>query len=212
MPHPGFDVGKYQGDDVMQQLKSNGPYEWVGYYLKSPNHPDDSWMGSWKRALQPQGWGVAVLYVGLQKSDLNAGNGTAHGIDAVSLTSGDGFAPGTRIFLDVERHEQIGDDLAEYVKAWLALVAGDGNKFRPAIYCHVHNAAALQTIAADSGAPDVAFWVAGGAGFSLDKAPSASGISFATAWQGWLDIDDPSGTVKFKIDVSVSNNSSPSEI
>src|SRR5678815_2627174 len=50
--HPsylGFDTGRYPGDDAMRAWRTgDSPYSWAGYYLKSPCHPDDGWMG--KRA------------------------------------------------------------------------------------------------------------------------------------------------------------------
>jgi hypothetical protein len=41
------------------------PYSWAGYYLKSPCHQDDGWMGK-RETLTDIGYGLAVLYVGQQ--------------------------------------------------------------------------------------------------------------------------------------------------
>src|SRR3982074_594075 len=64
--HLGFDTGTYPGDAAMLAWRTGGaPYEWAGYYLPSPCHPDDSWSG--KRDTVPEmGYGLAVLYVGQQ--------------------------------------------------------------------------------------------------------------------------------------------------
>src|SRR5688500_20340906 len=60
----GFDTGTYPGDKAMRAWRTgNSPYSWSGYYLKSPCHQDDGWMG--KRAtLTDMGYGRAVLSVG----------------------------------------------------------------------------------------------------------------------------------------------------
>lgn len=64
--HPGFDTGAYPGDDAMQAWRTSGaPYEWAGYYLPSPCHPDDGWSGKRER-LTTMGYGLAVIYVGQQ--------------------------------------------------------------------------------------------------------------------------------------------------
>src|SRR4051812_26587354 len=44
--YPGFDTGTYPGDDAMRAWRTGGaPYEWTGYYLQAPCHPDDGWSG-----------------------------------------------------------------------------------------------------------------------------------------------------------------------
>ncbi len=64
--HLGFDTGTYPGDAAMLAWRSGGaPYEWAGYYMKSPCHQDEGWMGK-REALTKIGYGLAVLYVGQQ--------------------------------------------------------------------------------------------------------------------------------------------------
>ena len=67
--HPsylGFDTGNYPGDDAMRAWRTgNSPYSWAGYYLKSPCHQDDGWMGK-RETLTAMDYGLAVLYVGQQ--------------------------------------------------------------------------------------------------------------------------------------------------
>lgn len=64
--HMGFDTGVYPGDKAMSAWRTGGaPYEWAGYYLPSPCHPDESWSGK-RETLTSLGYGLAVLYVGQQ--------------------------------------------------------------------------------------------------------------------------------------------------
>jgi len=67
--HLGFDTYGYPGDAVMRAWRHEEvPYEWVGYYLPSPCHKDESWSGKRER-LTDMGWGMAVVYVGQQTWD-----------------------------------------------------------------------------------------------------------------------------------------------
>ena len=62
----GFDTGTYPGDKAMLAWRTGGaPYEWTGYYLPSPCHPDEGWSGK-REALTQMGYGLAVIYVGQQ--------------------------------------------------------------------------------------------------------------------------------------------------
>ena len=62
----GFDTGTYPGDKAMRAWRTgNSPYSWSGYYLQSPCHQDDGWMGK-RETLTDMGYGLAVLYVGQQ--------------------------------------------------------------------------------------------------------------------------------------------------
>lgn len=64
--HMGFDTGTYPGDAAMHAWRTGGaPYEWAGYYLPSPCHPDESWSGK-RDTVTAMGYGLAVLYVGQQ--------------------------------------------------------------------------------------------------------------------------------------------------
>jgi hypothetical protein len=64
--HMGFDTGTYPGDAAMRAWRTGGaPYEWTGYYLPAPCHPDDGWSGK-RDALTSMGYGLAVIYVGQQ--------------------------------------------------------------------------------------------------------------------------------------------------
>jgi hypothetical protein len=64
--HMGFDTGTYPGDAAMRAWRTGGaPYEWTGYYLPAPCHPDDGWSGK-RETLTSMGYGLAVIYVGQQ--------------------------------------------------------------------------------------------------------------------------------------------------
>ncbi len=64
--YPGFDTGTYPGDKAMRAWREGGsPYEWTGYYLPAPCHPDDGWSGK-RETLTAMGYGMAVIYVGQQ--------------------------------------------------------------------------------------------------------------------------------------------------
>jgi hypothetical protein len=64
--HLGFDTGTYPGDKAMLAWRTGGaPYEWTGYYLPSPCHPDEGWSGK-RDTLTRMGYGLAVVYVGQQ--------------------------------------------------------------------------------------------------------------------------------------------------
>lgn len=64
--HLGFDTGVYPGDKAMRAWRAGGsPYEWTGYYLPAPCHPDDGWSGK-RETLMQMGYGLAVIYVGQQ--------------------------------------------------------------------------------------------------------------------------------------------------
>ncbi|MDQ6831163.1 MAG: hypothetical protein M3081_20050 [Gemmatimonadota bacterium] len=68
-------------------------------------------------------------------------------------------------------------------------------------------------IAAAADENDPPFWIAGSdphSRFALDKSPADVGHSFATAWQGVLDVVEQPNGHKIPIDVSVASLASPS--
>src|SRR5687768_5541854 len=62
---PGFDKRDFPSLAQMQTWKANSPYQWVGYYLPSPCFSGAAWIGN-RQQLVDQGWGLALLYVGMQ--------------------------------------------------------------------------------------------------------------------------------------------------
>ena len=218
--HPGFDIDRYPGDAAMRAWRGAAPYEWVGFYLPAPCHRDPSWSGK-RAALQAMGYGFAVLYVGQQQFEgdttraapgapvvcsrtlLTAERGRADAADAAARTAAEGFPAGTTVFLDVERASRITPEMSAYVTAWVEALRRDG-RYRPAIYAHRENAPALRALA---GA--IPFWVAGGAGFALDRTPQQSGVEFASVWQG-LPGPRSWGGITLTVDENVAATPSPS--
>jgi hypothetical protein len=88
-------------------------------------------------------------------------------------------------------------------------------RYRPGVYVHAHNAAAVHedfvaeyAAAGLEGAPPV--WVASGRGFTTQKRPTDVGHAFAGVWQGVLDVVQEHGGVRLPIDVNVASVPDPS--
>ncbi len=236
----GFDTHTYPGDRVMHMWKNapGSPYSWVGYYLPSPCHADKSWTGK-RDTLQKMGWGIAIVYVGQQtwrrtprkltsaqraairrktscSADLvSADEGTLNADDATARTSAEGFAPGSVVFLDLERMEQIPPAMRDYYRAWVERMIANG-KYRPGIYTHQHNADQVfadvrEVFKAHGDTETPRFWVAGGKGFDEGRAPQDVGFAFAGVWQGVIDVARSVANVKLPVDVNVASWASPSE-
>lgn len=230
--HPGFDLSLYPGEDALRSWREASPYRWVGYYLTSSCHRDASWSGT-RETLERLGWGVAVLYVGQQvfeadtvagsatggpvlcsRTLLTAEQGAADARDAVAKARAEGFAPGSVVFLDVERTSRVPDEMAGYYRAWIGELLRDGT-YRPGTYAHRANVGELLPLAraahAEAGnAGEPSFWVAGGDNFSLARSPGMSGWPAADVWQGAHDVDRAWGGVTLRIDENVADRPSPS--
>jgi hypothetical protein len=229
--YPGFDLWRYPGDAAMQAWREASPYEWVGVYLPAPCHRDSSWVGT-RAALERQGWGTAVLYVGQQvfedapestpddgpivcsRTLLTAEQGRADARDAVAKATAEGYPAGTALFLDVEKTNTVPAALLTYVRNWIDEVLA-GGRYEPGLYAHQQNAAVLfqqglgaYRAAGRSGRPPM--WVSGGSDFALDRTPEAVGVTFATIWQGVLDTERTWGGVTLTVDENVADHPSPS--
>jgi hypothetical protein len=236
----GFDTHTYPGTAVMRTWKNTpgAPYSWVGLYLPSPCHRDESWTGK-RDTLQQMDWGLAVVYVGQQtwgktprklsatqrdairkrsacSTDLiNADEGTRNADDAVARATSEGFQPGTIIFLDLERMEKVPPAMREYYRAWVARMLASGT-YQPGIYTHEHNAELIfadvvETFRAAGDTTTPRFWIAGGKGFHEGRAPQDVGFAFAGVWQGVIDVARSVADLKLPVDVSVASWKSPSE-
>jgi hypothetical protein len=236
----GFDTHTYPGTTTMKAWKNTpgSPYKWVGYYLPSPCHADASWTGK-RDTLAQMKWGVAIVYVGQQtwghaprtlsdaqrdrirqKQDcsadlVSADEGTANAVDAIARTKAEGFAPGSIVFLDIERMEKIPPAMRAYYRAWAAKLLADGT-YLPGFYAHEHNAQQIHDDvleefkkAGNTGEPR--FWIAGGKGFDTGRAPQDVGYAFAGMWQGVIDVARSVANIKLPVDVNVGAWESPSE-
>ncbi|HUF14027.1 MAG TPA: glycoside hydrolase domain-containing protein [Longimicrobiales bacterium] len=226
---PGFDTRDYPGDGVMARWREHSPYRWVGYYLPAPCYTGTSWVGK-RGVLEDLEWGLAVLYVGEQdwramgtppemtdsaaaanprcaSANLTRGNGQAHARDAAAQAEAEGFPPGTVIYLDVERVDEVSPELEAYVGGWIDGLLEDA-RYLAGLYAHQRNATALMDVAraayqerARLGGPRL--WVASSEGFDVTAHPSESGFTGATIWQGAFDRRERWGDVTLRIDVNV---------
>ena len=227
----GFDTSVFPGDALLRAWRASSPYRWIGFYLPAPCHRETSWVGK-RPVLEGMGWGIAVLYVGQQAFEadtarpdpagpilcsrtlLSAERGRADAADAVQRALGEGFAPGTVVYLDVEPMRQIPPGMVAYYEAWTRELIRDG-RYTPGTYAHRNNAGALYALAgpifrAAGRSETPPFWIAGGAGFSLDQRAYGSGFPYAAIWQGTLDVDRSWGGFTLRIDENVANRLSPS--
>jgi len=147
-------------------------------------------------------------------SFVNTDQGAIDARDAVATTAREGFPTGTVVFLDVEFMDATPQRMRDYYRAWAKAVLADG-RYRPGIYAHTRNASTIYDDVADvyEDAGIVAlppFWIAGKGSFAPGSAPTDVGHSFATAWQGMLDVVREHNGVKLPVDISVASVPSPS--
>jgi hypothetical protein len=236
----GFDTHTYPGTATMKAWKNTpgAPYSWVGYYLPSPCHADKSWIGK-HDTLSSIGWGMAIVYVGQQtwgktprmlsdaqraalkqktkcSTDLiTIDEASANADEATAIAKSEGFAPGSVVFLDLERMETIPPAMRAYYRAWAGRMLKNG-LYQPGFYAHEHNAqqihddVVLEFKAAGSDA-EPRFWIAGGKGFDEGRAPQDVGYAFAGMWQGVIDVARSVANIKLPVDVNVGAWKSPSE-
>jgi guanyl-specific ribonuclease Sa len=145
---------------------------------------------------------------------VTAERGRLEADDAIAKTVAEGFAPGTVVFLNIERMNRVPQAMRDYYRAWTARMLADG-RYRPGFYAHKFNAQivyddvkAEYARAAVSSEPP--FWVAGGRGFSPEREPHEVGHSFAKVWQGVLDVVEEWKGFKLPLDVNVARVPSPS--
>jgi hypothetical protein len=236
----GFDTHTYPGTMTMIAWRKTpgSPYSWVGYYLPSPCHGDRSWIGK-RDTLTSIGWGMAIVYVGQQTwgktpralspaqraalkaktkcaTDLiSVEEANANADEATAIAKSEGFAPGSVVFLDLERMEKIPAAMKAYYRAWTARMLRNGI-YQPGFYAHEHNAQEIyDDVVAEFRAAGVnvepRFWIAGGKGFDEGRAPQDVGYAFAGMWQGVIDVARSVANIKLPIDVNVGAWESPSE-
>jgi len=223
---PGFDVGSYPGDAVFAAWAKSGTYKWCGFYLTSPCHSDSKFTPYTGKAkyLHSLGLGLAILYVGFQKTgcggtQLTRAQGFIHGMDAVAKCRHEGFPARSVIFLDVEYSRgPISTEFTDYYRGWLAAVL-DSQTFQPGTYCAKVNfndvdGAARKEYALHGlpfGGP--VFWIV-----LEDKLfdpftaePTDCGISKASIWQGLLDTNQTQGGTPLIVDLNTADSEDPSQ-
>lgn len=171
---PGFDTSIYPGDSTLARWRTSSPYRWVGYYLPSPCHTDNSWVGR-RGSVERTGLGVAVIFMGEQdwgaaatvagptktggaagapatgsaarctRTNLTAVRGKADAVSADSAMAAEGFPAGSHIYLDVEPVDSVSAALVSYVIAWMDGVL-DRGRYLPAVYAHARNADSLRAV------------------------------------------------------------------
>jgi hypothetical protein len=229
---PGFDTRTYPGPAAMRTWYDASPYYWVGYYVSAPCYTGTTWTGR-REEIASMGWGMAVIYVGEQdwsaiqppdtsaalpgarctSENLDPEHGRRDAVEADSILDAEGFAPGTPVFLDVERMERVSRAMESYVRAWFTHMLTIG-RYTPALYAHERNATTLYEAArvafVEAGRSDAPIlWVARGGGFSVDSRPADSGILTASIWQGLFDTHETWGGVTLKIDANVASAAVP---
>ena len=147
---------------------------------------------------------------------VNADRGRADAADAIAKAEAEGFALGSVVFLDVEYMTSVPQPMRDYYRAWTQAMLADG-RYRPGIYAHTRNAATVfddvSELYAQVGAQgDPPFWIAGSGGFAPGLEPTRVGHSFASAWQGLLDVVREQSGIRLPIDISVSKVASPSSV
>jgi hypothetical protein len=145
---------------------------------------------------------------------VNAARGTLEADDAIAKAAAEGFAPGTVVFLNIERMNRVPPAMRDYYRAWTARLLADG-RYRPGFYAHKYNAQIVyDDVKAEYERAGVAgeppFWIAGGRGFSPEREPHEVGHAFAKVWQGVLDVVQEWKGFKLPIDVNVARVPSPS--
>jgi hypothetical protein len=141
---------------------------------------------------------------------VSAERGVRDGIDAVIRAARDDFAPGTTIFLDLERMDVLPQSMRDYYRAWVRTMLADG-RYLPGIYVHTINAntvyADVKTVYRQARVTnEPPFWVSKSGGFDITKVPSEVGHAFAAVWQGVLDVEQTWNGQTIPIDVNVSNS------
>lgn len=196
MPFAGFDRSAYPGDRAMAALFKATNLIWCGYYLApAPSHPDASWMGK-RGVLAGQGWGLAPIYVGQQvtgpgSKHPSAQNGLVDGNAAARLMTGEGFTPGSWVYLDLENGPPLPPSLANYVGAWCTAVCGHG--YNPGIYTSHSLAKSVASIVSGSGI-NIRIWAFKVATTAAHPhkgtsypAPSPAGSGYASAYMWQLE-------------------------
>jgi hypothetical protein len=148
---------------------------------------------------------------------VNGVRGKIEADDAIRRTALESFPRGAVIFLDIEYMKGTPAKMREYYRAWTRQVLADG-RYRPGFYAHTRNADLIyqdvkQEYLRAGITDDPPFWIASKSeAFTTDNYPQDVGHSFATTWQGMLDIVEEWNGQALAIDVNVSQVPDPSHV
>lgn len=222
MSYKGFDISAYPGDTAMENFWNNTPFSFTGFYLgptAGGQHPDSSWMNK-KSYLQGLGYGLAVIYVGLQEGDssLSYSQGQSDAQDANNLAQQAGFSKtNTVIFLDVEQGGLLSQDFINYIDGWIDYIAAN-TIYMPGIYCSYYQTADQIRNSDSNAVNDCVYWV-----FNIDEPPSpgnttdtgnltpaSSGVSYASVWQYNQNGSQTWNGTTLVVDLDLATSSNPS--
>jgi len=196
----GFDRNDYPGDAAMSELRKE--FSFAGFWLTPPPlGRTNSWWGK-RKVMEAQGYGFLLLERGravdsIQTASSAREEGIADARQAVRSATGEGFASGAVLFLDIEDGGRLPAAYHAYLRAW----ADELTKlhFRPGVYCSgiaVNESGGNAVVTAEdiqtNEAPrHFSFWVFNDACppspgcVSVEKPPlpSASGVRDAAVWQ-----------------------------
>ncbi len=196
----GFDRDVYPGDAAFQTLRKN--FAFTGYWLSPPpGEKNNTWLAH-RDFVRSAGFGFLVLYNGRDGNEFkNESDASAKAqFDASSTIAAakkESFPAGTIVFLDIEEGGRLSSAYHAYLRTWFDDLARSG--YRAGVYCSGLPAKepggvtilTADDIRANAGNRNFAFFVyndacppSPGCAFP-EKAPSptASGVSYAQAWQ-----------------------------
>lgn len=196
----GLDRNDYPGDANMQTLR--GTFAFTGYWLNNPpGETRNGWQGK-SKPLQAMGYGFLLLFNGREYKQLKASGNAAHvgandAAAAVEAGRREEFPKGAIIFLDQEQGGRMLPEQRAYIHAWVDGVTRGG--YRAGVYCSgipfresgAETIVTANDIRANAGGRQIHFFVsndqcAPSPGCVFPKQPpkpSASGVTFADAWQ-----------------------------
>ena len=196
----GVDRNEYPGDSAMQTLHQT--FAFTGYWLNNPpGEQQNTWRGK-RKSIDAIGFGFLLLFNGREYAYLKAsGNaarvGARDAAAAIEAAKREGFPRQAIIFLDQEQGGRMLPEQRAYIHAWVDGVSKTG--YRAGIYCSgipfresgSVSVVTAQDIHDNAGSRKIEFFVSNdqcppspGCVFSKHPPqPSASGVSFAAAWQ-----------------------------
>lgn len=213
MPFRGFDTDVFPGFDAMTDLRRD--FDLVGFYLRAPSHPDQSWSGK-RSGLAQLGYGFLPIFVGQQvvgpgSHILTAEQGELDGVAACQAMFAEGFVKGSKVFLDLENGPPFGTLQTAYVFAVIKAVAAGG--MVAGVYASHMLAPALAMFA-----PSAPLWIfkvptvartAAAPPFTAPN-PVLGGRSEAVAWQYRQNVQISVGGHDLVVDLDTATTADPS--